>query len=224
MLTVFIGRHRPVSLSLPLALPLALPLPLQRPSGVGTGLPGQVHAGLVVEADPVRLPPGAPDDHPAQLPEAQGGPVEHRVLGVVLEAVVDDETKVALERLKSQVAVGFQKVPHGLEVHGGVDVVQVVRHLQPQRAKPVLPPMPESPGVSRDAARLKKNAKRGDGRRVPAGRALDGEPARRLTSARGTGSVKKLLVSRSCNWSSVLLSSTRRGVSCISSAICCILI
>lgn len=40
------------------------------------------------------------------------------------------------------------------------------------------------------------------------------------TSFSGTGSVKKLLVSRSCSCSSVLLNNARNGVSCISKANC----
>lgn len=40
------------------------------------------------------------------------------------------------------------------------------------------------------------------------------------TSFSGTGSVKKLLVSRSCSCSSVLLNNARNGVSCISKTNC----
>ncbi|KAG7268002.1 hypothetical protein CRUP_022439 [Coryphaenoides rupestris] len=88
-----------------------------------------VQARLVVEADALGLAAGAADDGAAQLAEPQRSAVEHRVLGVVLEAVVDDEAEVGLERLKREVVVRLQQVPHGLEVHRRVDVVQVVWYL-----------------------------------------------------------------------------------------------
>lgn len=89
-----------------------------------------MQAGLIVEAYPFSLPPGGSHDGPAHLPEPEGGAVEDRVLGVILEAVVDDEAKVGLKGLEGEVAMGLQQGPHGLEVHWSVDVVQVVWHLE----------------------------------------------------------------------------------------------
>lgn len=116
-LTIFIRGQQPVffSLSLPLPLPLPLPQPLSLPLSVSllvaltvrARLSGQVHAGLVVKAYPLSLSPGGSYDRPAHLPEAQGGTVEDRVLGVVLEAVVDNEAKVCLKGFKGEVAMGL---------------------------------------------------------------------------------------------------------------------
>lgn len=136
MLTVFVGGHQAVLLPLllPQPLSLALPLPLALSLAValalGAGLAGQVQAGVVVEADALGLAPRRPHDGAAHLAKAQGGAVEDRVLGVVLEAVVDDEAEVRLEGFEREVAVGLQLVPHGLEVHRSVDVVQVVGDLR----------------------------------------------------------------------------------------------
>lgn len=138
-LTIFIRGQYTVffSLALPLSLPFPLPLPLSFPLSVSlvvtlsvwARLSGEMDAGLVVKAYPFSLAPGSPYDGPAHLSEAQGGTVEDRVLGVVLEAVVDNEAKIRLKGFKREVAMGLQLVPHGLEVHWSVNMVQVVWHL-----------------------------------------------------------------------------------------------
>ncbi len=56
--------------------------------------------------------------------------VEKGVLSVVLHAVGDDEVEVVLELLQAPVLMSIDAFPHGGEVHGVPDVVQVVRNLQ----------------------------------------------------------------------------------------------
>lgn len=89
-----------------------------------------MQAGLVVEADPLRLSPGCSDDRPAHLSQAQGSAVENGVLGIVFQAVVDNKAKICLKGFEGEVAMRFQLVPHGLEVHWSVNVVQVVWYLR----------------------------------------------------------------------------------------------
>lgn len=88
-----------------------------------------MHSGLVIEADPFSLSPGCSYDSPAHLSEPQGSAIKDCVLGVVLETVVDNEPKIGLKGLKSEVAVRLQQVPHGLKIHWSVNMVQVVWHL-----------------------------------------------------------------------------------------------
>ena len=57
-------------------------------------------------------------------------PVEDRVLGVVSEAVIEDEGKVCLELLHRLVGVFHHFLMHGEEVHRLLDVARIVRHLE----------------------------------------------------------------------------------------------
>lgn len=139
LLTIFIRGQQAVFFSLLLpqpltfALPLSFPLSLSVALALGAWLTGEMHARVVVEAYPLSLAPGRSDDGPAHLSETQGSAVKDRVLGVVLEAVVDNEAKICLEGFKCEVAMGLQLVPHGLEVHWSVDVVQIVWNLNRRR-------------------------------------------------------------------------------------------
>lgn len=89
-----------------------------------------MHAALRVEADLLHVPSGLSEQDPALISEPDCGSVEIRVLGVVLEAVIDDEVEVGLELLEVVVALGIDALPHGGEIHRVLDVVQVVRHLR----------------------------------------------------------------------------------------------
>ena len=50
-------------------------------------------------------------------------------MGIILEAVADDEVEVLLTIIKVQVAVSLQVLLHGEKVHRLFDVVEVVRYL-----------------------------------------------------------------------------------------------
>lgn len=89
-----------------------------------------MHAAVAVKADLLHVSPGLPEQHAALVPQAHGGAVEVRVLGVVLHAVVHDEVEVLLELLQVAVALRVHALPHGGEVHGVLDVVEVVRDLR----------------------------------------------------------------------------------------------
>jgi len=89
-----------------------------------------MHAALRVEADFLHVSPGLPEQGPALVSEADGGPVEVGVLRVVLHAVVNDEVEVVLELLEVVVGLRVDALPHGGEVHWALDVVEVVGHLQ----------------------------------------------------------------------------------------------
>lgn len=128
--TIFIGRQRPLSFSVPLSFSFPLSVSLLFPTGVWASLPVKVHPALIVEAYPISLPLRGPYDCPAHLSEPQGSAVKHRVLSIVFETVVNDEAKVPLEGLKSEVAMGLQQVPHGLKVHRSVNMLQVIWNLQ----------------------------------------------------------------------------------------------
>lgn len=127
--SVFFTFSLPLTFPLPLTLSLTLSIPLLVTTSLWTEFTGEMQAGFVVEADPFCLSPGCSDDRPAHLSEAQGSAVEHGVLGIVFEAVVDNKAKICLKGFESEVAMRFQLVPHGLEVHWSVNVVQVVWHL-----------------------------------------------------------------------------------------------
>lgn len=83
-----------------------------------------------VKPDSVRLSAGPAEDDSSVVLHALSCPVEERVLGVVRHAVVDDEVEVILKVLQALVLVSVDPFPHGGEVHGVLDVVQVVRNLQ----------------------------------------------------------------------------------------------
>lgn len=89
-----------------------------------------MRAAFRVEADLLHVAPGLSEQRPALIPEANGRPVEIRVLRVVLHAVFDDEVEVALKLLEVVVGLGIDALAHGGEVHWVLDVVEVVRHLQ----------------------------------------------------------------------------------------------
>ena len=83
-----------------------------------------------VEADPLCFSAGPAEDGPAVVLHPLSCLVEECVLGVVGHAVGDDEVEVRLELLQASVVVGVDAFPHGGEVHGVLDVVQVVGNLQ----------------------------------------------------------------------------------------------
>lgn len=89
-----------------------------------------MHAALGVEAHLLHVPPGLPEQDAALVSEANGGPVEVGVLGVVFHAVVDDEVEVGLELVQVGVGLGVDALPDGGEVHRAFDVVEVVWNLQ----------------------------------------------------------------------------------------------
>lgn len=83
-----------------------------------------------VKADPAGLSAGPAEDDPPVVLHPLSRLVEKRVLGVVRHAVGDDEVEVVLELLQAPVIVRVDAFPHGGEVHGVLDVVQVVGNLQ----------------------------------------------------------------------------------------------
>lgn len=83
-----------------------------------------------VEADSVGLSAGPAEDDSSVVLHTLSYLVEEGVLGVVQHAVVDDEVEVILKVLQAPVLVSIDPFPHGGEVHGVLDVVQVVRNLQ----------------------------------------------------------------------------------------------
>lgn len=89
-----------------------------------------MHAAFRVEADFLDVSPGLPEQGSSLVPETHGSAVEVRVLGVVFHAVVDNEIEVLLELVQVAVALRVDALPHGGEVHGVLDVVQVVGYLQ----------------------------------------------------------------------------------------------
>lgn len=109
-------------------LPTIFPGEVRR--GLQLGGLGRVQAAGEVEADPVGLFAGPPQDDSSVVLHALSGLVEEGVLGVVRHAVGDDEVEVVLELLQAPVVVGVDPCPHAGEVHGPLDVVQVVGDLQ----------------------------------------------------------------------------------------------
>lgn len=83
-----------------------------------------------VKANSLSLPSGPAEDGSSVVLHPLTCPVEKRVLGVVLHAVEDDEVEVCLELLQAPVVMSVDAFPHGGEVHGVLDVVQVVWNLQ----------------------------------------------------------------------------------------------
>lgn len=144
--TIFIRGQGSLSVPVPILvpLPLSVSVSLRLTVAFRAGITMKMHARLIIEADPFSLAPGCSEDDGAHLPEPQGGAVKHSVLGVVLEAVVHNEAEVGLEGLKSEVAMGLQQVPHSLEVHRSVNVLQVVWHLLDKERNPQTETRPET--------------------------------------------------------------------------------
>lgn len=84
---------------------------------------GDMHARLKVNAHFFCLAPGLAEHSTTLLSEPHCRPVEDGVLGIILEAVADDEVEVLLKIIKVQVAVSLQVLLHGEKVHGLFDVV-----------------------------------------------------------------------------------------------------
>lgn len=97
-----------------------------------------MHAAFGVEADFLNVSPRLPQQGSSLISETHGGAVEVRVLGVVFHAVVDNEVEVLLELVQVVVALCVDALPHGGEVHGVLDVVEVVGHLQENNNNPAL--------------------------------------------------------------------------------------
>lgn len=89
-----------------------------------------MHPTGEVKTDPVGLPTGTAEYHPAVILHPLGCLVEERVFGVVQHTVGDDEVEIALELFQAPVMVCVNALSHGREVHGVRDVVQIVRNLQ----------------------------------------------------------------------------------------------
>lgn len=89
-----------------------------------------MHPTGEVKTDPVGLPAGTTEYHPTVVLHPLGCLVEERVFGVVQHTVGDDEVEIALELFQAPVMVCVNALPHGGEVHGVRDVVQIVRNLQ----------------------------------------------------------------------------------------------
>lgn len=105
-------------------------LPGERGRSLRFGGFGQMQPAGEVEADPLGFSAGPAEDGASLVLHPLRCLVEERVLGVVLHAVGDDEVEVGLELLQAPVVVAVDAFPHGGEVHGVLDVVQVVRYLQ----------------------------------------------------------------------------------------------
>ena len=90
---------------------------------------GDMHARLKVNAHFFCLAPGLAEHRATLLTEPHCCPVEDGILGIILEAVADDEVEVLLKIIKVQVAVSLQVLLHGEKVHRLFDVVEVVRYL-----------------------------------------------------------------------------------------------
>lgn len=89
-----------------------------------------MHAAFRVEADFLDVSSGLPQQGAALVSETHGGAVEVRVLGVVFHAVVHNEVEVLLKLVQVAVALRVDVLPHGGEVHGVLDVVEVVGDLR----------------------------------------------------------------------------------------------
>ena len=89
-----------------------------------------MHPAVLLEADSFHIPPRLPDQSPTLVSETGGRPVEEGILAVVLHAVEDDEIEVRLKVIQVAVGLVINAFPHSGEIHGVLDVVKVVRHLQ----------------------------------------------------------------------------------------------
>lgn len=105
-------------------------LPGKRWRRFNLGRFGQVHPAVLLEADSFHIPPRLPDQSPTLVSETGGRPVEEGILTVVLHAVEDDEIEVRLKIIQVAVGLVVNVFPHSGEIHGVLDVVKVVRHLQ----------------------------------------------------------------------------------------------
>ncbi len=91
---------------------------------------GQMQPAGKVEADSVGLSAGPAEDDASVVLHPLSCLVEKCVLGVVRHAVRDDEIEVSLKLLQTPVFMSVDAFPHGGEVHGVLDVVQVIWNLQ----------------------------------------------------------------------------------------------
>lgn len=83
-----------------------------------------------VKADSVCLSAGPADDDSSMVLHPLSCLVEKRVLSIVRQTVGDDEVEVVLKVVEAPVLMTVDSFPHGGEVHGVLDVVQVVRNLR----------------------------------------------------------------------------------------------
>lgn len=90
----------------------------------------EVHASVRVQPRAVGLPMSVPQNSTSEVTQAYCGTMEHRVLGIVAQAVGYHEVEVTLQLCKRAVSVGFQLGAHGGEVHGLGYELQIVWYLQ----------------------------------------------------------------------------------------------
>lgn len=90
----------------------------------------QMQAAGEVEADPLGVSPGFPEDGPSVVPHPQASAVEEVVLGVVFQAVSDDEVEVLFKLVQVPVTMSVYPFPHGGKVHRVFDDIQVVWDLK----------------------------------------------------------------------------------------------
>lgn len=88
-----------------------------------------MHSTGEVETYPFCVPPCLPEDRSAVISQTHSGAVEKGVLGVVLHAVVDNEVEVILKLIQALISMGVNAFSHCREVHGVLDVVQIIRNL-----------------------------------------------------------------------------------------------
>lgn len=90
----------------------------------------RVHATFGFEAEAFDMAPSLPQDDPTQIPHSHGCTVKIRVLGVVLHTVRNHEVEIGLKLVQAVVLVRLYTFPHGGEVHGVFNVVQIIRYLK----------------------------------------------------------------------------------------------
>lgn len=82
-------------------------VPGERPPGGRRRPLRQVHPRGLLEADAVRLAPGLPQNNTALIAQPHGGSIKHRVLGVVLHAVIYNEIKILLKLSEVSIPLSF---------------------------------------------------------------------------------------------------------------------
>lgn len=105
-------------------------LPGERGRGIHFRGLGQMQPTGEVEAYPLGFSAGPAEDDSSVVLHPLSCLVEERLLGVVGHAVGNDEVEVSFKPIEAVVAMSVDTFPHGGKVHGGFDVVQVVRNLQ----------------------------------------------------------------------------------------------
>lgn len=90
----------------------------------------KVHTRVRVQSRVVSLPLCMAQDRAPQLPQTHCGFVKHSVLSIIEQAVGDHKVEVSLQVSKRAVLVSLQLGPHGGEVHGLRDKLQVIWYLR----------------------------------------------------------------------------------------------